>query len=259
MYLDKIMAWKRQELPKQRRERPVSNLRAQAALMAKPLDFAAALRRTSGPPHLIAEIKRASPSKGLLRHGFDPAALAKDYVNNGASAISVLTDKKFFQGNIEHLMAAKATAKIPILRKDFIFDPYQVVEARVAGADALLLIVAILSDPQISTLLEETERLGMTALVEAHNEDEIGRALKAGAKVIGVNNRDLDDFSVDLETSARLRPLVPPEIVFVSESGIRNAADVRRVAKMGVDAILVGDAIVKAKDVGAKVRELAGR
>lgn len=259
MYLETIMTWKRQELPKQKRERPVSDLRAQAALMVKPLDFAAALRRRSGPPRLIAEIKRASPSKGLLRHGFDPATLAKDYVNNGASAISVLTDKKFFQGNIEHLMAAKATAKIPVLRKDFIFDPYQIVEARVAGADALLLIVAVLSDPQISTLLEETERLGMTALVEAHNEDEVGRALKAGAKVIGVNNRDLSDFSVDLETSARLRPLVPPEIVFVSESGIRSAADARRVAKMGVDAILVGEAIVKAKDVGAKVRELAGR
>ena len=259
MYLDKIMAWKRQELPKQKRERPVSALRAQAALMAKPLDFTAALRRTSGPPRLIAEIKRASPSKGLLRHDFDPTTLAKSYVNNGASAISVLTDKRFFQGNIEHLMAAKAEVEIPILRKDFIFDPYQVIEARVAGADALLLIVAVLSDHQISTLLEETERLGMTALVEVHNEDEIGRALQTGAKVIGVNNRDLADFSVDLETSARLRPLVPPEIVFVSESGFRSAADVRRVAQMGVDAILVGEAIVKAKDVGAKVRELAGR
>jgi indole-3-glycerol phosphate synthase len=257
LYLDNIMAWKRRELSTRKRRVPMATLQAQVAQAPKPLDFAAALRRAGGPPCLIAEIKRASPSRGLLCHGFDPIVLAKTYADNGASAISVLTDKRFFRGDIEHLRAVRRVVDIPVLRKDFIFDPYQVVEARAAGADALLLIVAVLGHVDLYNLLRETQRLGMTALVEVHNEEDVGQALAAGATVIGVNNRDLRDFSVDLQTTARLRPLIPPEVVLVSESGIHTADDVHRVADMGADAILVGEALMRAEDVAAKVRELA--
>ncbi len=258
MYLDRIMAWKRQEVPRRKREVPLSVLRARAALAPPPRDFAAALRRQpGGRPRLIAEVKRASPSKGLLTHDFDAVRLATAYAAGGAAAISVLTDARFFQGNLEHLAAVRQAVPLPVLRKDFIFDPYQVVEARAAGADAVLLIVAVLGDADLKNLLAETKRWGMAALVEVHDEAEVKRALAAGAQTVGVNNRDLRDFSVNLEITARLRPLIPPEVILVSESGIHDASDVARVAAMGVDAILVGEALVRAKDVAAKVRELA--
>lgn len=262
--LDDIIKYKRiEELPKQMYTREPAVVRAEAALMPKPRDFVAALRAT-GRVALIAEVKKASPSKGLLRHDFDPIELAQTYAANGASAISVLTDMKYFQGKLEYLTQIRkhlqklSSAPIPILRKDFIFHPYQVYEARAAGADALLLIAAVLKDKELADLLALTHELGMTALIEVHDRAELERVLPLQPRLIGVNNRDLRDFSVNLKTCIELRQHVPVETCFVAESGIHTAADVARLAKEGIDAILVGEALVKAKDVGKKVRELAG-
>lgn len=250
--LDDIMRWKREELPKRQAQMPIATLRALAQTVPEPLDFAAAL----GAPgvSLIAEVKRASPSKGLLVADFDPSGLARTYAQGGAAAISVLTDGRYFQGHLEHLTTVKellvggsVPRRIPVLRKDFIFDPYQVVEARVAGADALLLIVAVLSDAELRHLLEETRRYGMEALVEVHDEDEVQRALAASARVIGINNRDLRTFAVDLETTGRLRPLIPQDRLVVSESGISSAEDVYRLVELGANAMLVGESLVTAK------------
>ena len=276
--LDDIIKYKRtEELPKQMEAREAAVVRAEAALAPKPRDFVAALR-AAPKIALIAEIKKASPSKGLLRHDFDPIELARTYVANGASAISILTDSRYFQGKLEHLTQIRqhlnATgdrgpaagnpkpetrdqkSSTPLLRKDFIFHPYQVYEARAAGADALLLIAAVLKDKELADLLALTRDLGMTALIEVHNRPELERALSLQPRLIGVNNRDLRDFSVDLKTCIELRQYVPADICFVAESGIHTAADVARLAKEGIDAILVGEALMKAKDVGAKVREL---
>ncbi len=275
--LDEIMRHKRDEVPKRAAALPLTTLRALAETAPAPLDFAAALR---GPGvSLIAEVKKASPSRGLLCRDFDPARLAQVYAQGGAAAISVLTDARFFQGQLEYLTTVKETLgregerergrhapppslspspTPPVLRKDFIYDPYQVVEARVAGADALLLIVAVLGDNELKRLLAETRSYGMEALVEVHDGDEVARALKAGAQVIGVNNRDLRTFAVDIAVTARLRPLIPAECVLVSESGIHTPADVRRLKEMGVDAMLVGESLVTARpeDRLGKVREL---
>jgi len=285
--LDEIMRHKRDEVAKRQAMIPVASLRALAETAPDPLDFAAALRAPG--VSLIAEVKKASPSRGLLCRDFDPARLAQVYAQGGAAAISVLTDARFFQGQLEYLTTVKETVNTegekkerketggarttslpipqstipPILRKDFIYDPYQIVEARVAGADALLLIVAVLGDNELRSLLAETRRYGMEALVEVHDEGEVERALKAGARVIGVNNRDLRTFAVDLATTARLRPLIPAECIVASESGIHDAADVRRLKEMGVDAMLVGESLVTARPEErlGKVRELvrAGR
>ena len=275
MFLDEIMAHKRAELPKEKREVPLADLRAAVAVAEPTRDFAAALRPAAGPPgvRLIAEIKRASPSRGLLCHDFDPVRLADVYRANGAAAISILTDARFFQGDLVHISQvrqhfmrslphsgpADAGRPLPLLRKDFIFDPYQVWAARAAGADALLLIVAVLSDRELRELLAETRRLQMEALVEVHDEDDVRRALAVGARIIGVNNRDLRTFAVDLATSERLRPLAPPEVIFVAESGIHTPDDVRRLRDVGVDAMLVGEALVKAAPAArpTRVRELA--
>jgi indole-3-glycerol phosphate synthase len=214
---------------------------------------------------LIAEVKKASPSKGLLRHNFEALALASTYAENGAAAISVLTDRKYFQGKLEYLtqirdslQAAQGSSRPVILRKDFIFQPYQVYEARAAGADALLLIAAVLSDRELADLLALTRKLQLTALIEVHDQTELERVLPLEPRLIGVNNRDLRDFSVDLNTCITLRQYVPAGCCFVAESGIHTAADVARLSREGIDAILVGEALVKAKNVGQKVRELAG-
>ncbi len=208
--LDEIMRHKRDEVPKRAAMMPLASLRALAETAPAPLDFAAALRRPG--VSLIAEVKKASPSRGLLCRDFDPARLAQVYAQGGAAAISVLTDARFFQGHLEHLTTVKNTVTQspshpvtppPVLRKDFIYDPYQIVEARVAGADALLLIVAVLGDNELKRLLAQTRSYGMEALVEVHDEDEVARALKAGARVIGVNNRDLRTFAVDIAVTAR--------------------------------------------------------
>ncbi|RIK36880.1 MAG: indole-3-glycerol phosphate synthase TrpC [Chloroflexi bacterium] len=265
--LDKIMAWKREEVPKQMEQAPLAQVKAFAQLAPPPLDFAGALTAQKGAS-LIAEVKRASPSKGLIAQDWDPALIGETYARNGAAAISCLTDKRFFQGELEYLTAIrerlrKIKREVPVLRKDFIYHEYQVHEARMAGADALLLIVAVLSDNELRELYQLTYSLGMQALVEVHDEAEVERALAVDARIIGVNNRDLRTFQVDMETTARMRALLPPGKVVVGESGIRTAEDVRRMAEMGCDAILVGETFCKLrqKERAAKVKEFveAGR
>ncbi|MQF69970.1 indole-3-glycerol phosphate synthase TrpC, partial [SAR202 cluster bacterium AD-804-J14_MRT_500m] len=208
---------------------------------------------------LIAEIKKASPSRGLLMPNFDPAMLSDIYVENGARALSVLTDRRF-QGELKHLEIVKMTTSnrfIPVLRKDFIFDPYQIYEARAGGADAILLIAAILSVNQISDLLDLCGKVGLQALVEVHDKAEVEVAIAGGAEFIGINNRDLRTFETDLSVTERLAHLVPEEKMLVSESGIFTADDIIRLYNAKVNAVLVGEALVTAPDVGAKVRELA--
>jgi indole-3-glycerol phosphate synthase len=255
--LDEIMAFHREQLPKIMRELPESHLRAMASVAPPTADFQAALQ-TPGVS-LIAECKKASPSKGLLVPNYDAVKLAKTYVRAGAKAISVLTDGRHFQGSLEDLRNVKELvgSEVPVLRKDFIFHPYQVYEARVAGADALLLIVSVLGDNDLRELLALTHKLEMQALVEVHTAVEVERALAAQAKIIGINNRNLQTFVVDFENTARLRQLIPPGIVTVGESGIQTAADVQAMQQIGVDAVLVGETLVKSKNVYQTANMLA--
>jgi indole-3-glycerol phosphate synthase len=263
--LNRILTHKRVEVERQRIKIPDAQIRARAATAPPPRDFAATLR-THRPIALIAEVKKASPSKGVLIENFDPLALAHTYASNGASAISVLTDVRFFQGSLKYLEGIRAmfdrgaAPPLPLLRKDFIIDPYQVAEARAYGADALLLIVAALDDETLAALLALTHSFGMQALVEVHNEDELRRALDAGASIIGVNNRDLHSFTTTLETTRRLAALLPSlnRPLLVSESGIFTAEHVALVRSWGADAVLVGEALVTAPDIASKVRELGG-
>jgi len=239
-------------------------LRRAAEASPAPRDFLAAVTRhtATGPVRLIAELKRASPSKGILAPHLDLLQVAELYVKNGAAAISVLTDEKFFQGKLETLYALRSSrpASVPLLRKDFTIADVQLYEARANGADAILLIAAALPDDGLFAALHASAlALGLTALVEVHNEAELERALKIpGVRLIGINNRDLGSFDVSLETTERLRPLIPAGITVVAESGIFKAQDVARLEQASVDAILVGEALVTAPDIAAKVRELAG-
>ena len=255
MILDRILADKYLEVAQRRISTPIDQLREQALAETPPRDFLGALKR-AGRPALIAECKKASPSKGLLRPDYAPAQLARTYAENGAAALSVLTDEKFFQGSLSDLSAARTAAGLPALRKDFIVDGYQLYEARAAGADAVLLIVAALRLAQLRELHQLIRELGMTALVEVHDEAEVETALQIAPKLLGVNNRNLHNFSIDLQTTGRLRKNIPADIALVAESGIHTADDVSRVRDLGVDAILVGEALVMASDMGAKVREL---
>jgi indole-3-glycerol phosphate synthase len=229
--------------------------RAREAAPARP--FAAALRRTNVA--LIAEVKHASPSKGVLIEHFDAVGLAKTYAANGAAAISVLTDEKFFMGSQSDLQDVRAAVDIPVLRKDFIIDPYQVYEARAAGADATLLIVMALADRQLADLHALITELGMAALVEVHNEAELERALKAGATLIGVNNRDLKSFHEDLGTTGRVAQLVPGNVTLVAESAIRNLEDVRKMGELGAHAVLVGEGLVKAENIAEQVKAFSSQ
>ncbi len=256
--LDRIVAKKREELAVSTASTPLSVL--QDAIAARPpaLDFPGALRdeRIS----LIAEVKKASPSKGLLREDFQPTELAAIYSGNGAAAISVITDGHFL-GEPAHLTAVKesgASGSAPVLRKDFLFDPYQVYEARAIGADTYLLIVDILSPSQLAELIQLGSELGMTPLVETHDAGEIATAVEAGAEVIGINNRDLHTFVTDLATTESLASLIPSDKVIVSESGISTPEDLARLEPFGINAVLVGEALVTAADTAAKVRSLTG-
>jgi indole-3-glycerol phosphate synthase/phosphoribosylanthranilate isomerase len=255
--LEQIVATTRADLAERRARDPLEELRAQAASAPAPRPFTDALRPAAGgPARLIAEIIRASPSKGLIAESFDPVAQAMAYERGGAAAISVLTEPQFFHGSLEHLWAVREVVALPVLRKDFIFEPYQVYEARATGADALLLIVALLDDTLLAELLALTRALGMEALVEAHDADEVRRAVATGATVIGVNSRDLRTFAVDTAVAQDLRSLVPLDRVYVGESGIQSQLDATRARAWGADAVLVGEALMRADDPAALAREL---
>jgi len=261
--LDRIVADKREELARRQREQPLETLRQLASASRGPTrSLTAALR--AHPLGLIAEIKRASPSRGPLRPDLDAVALARTYAEAGAAAISVLTEERHFQGSLADLKAGRQAldglgdARPPLLRKDFIFDTYQLFEARAYGADAILLIAAILDPGLLASLIGLARSLGLECLVEVHDELEMERALVAGAEIIGINNRDLRTFEVDLATTERLRPLVPPEVTVVAESGVHTRADVQRLAALGVHGVLIGEALVLAEDAAGKIRELFG-
>jgi indole-3-glycerol phosphate synthase len=255
--LRKIVEAKRHEVERLKVELPVSELQDRIDARAAPLNFAGALM--GDRVRVIAEIKKASPTRGLLRDDFDPVGLANVYADNGAAAISVLTNAQHFQGSIEHLEAVQAAVHdrgVPVLRKEFIFDPYQVYEARAHGADAILLIVAMLSPSQLSELGDLARRFWMQPLVEVHDEGELKTALDADADIVGINNRDLRTFVTDLAVTDRLAGLVPSGKIVVSESGVSSRDQVDRVGRAGAHAVLVGEALVAAEDVAAKLREL---
>jgi indole-3-glycerol phosphate synthase len=252
--LDKIIAQKREEVEQRKKEATITDLQQRIARQKPALDLALALK--GDHIRLIAEVKQASPSQGMLSPNFNPTKLAQTYAEGGAAAISVLTEANYFMGSIEHLAAIKEVVGLPLLRKDFIFDPYQVYESRAYGADALLLIVAILSQEQLKELVSLSHSLGLKCLVEVHNKGEVERAMPSEAGIIGINNRDLNTFTVDITTTRRLRPLIPQERIVVSESGVKNKRDIEKIGKWGVDAVLVGEALVTAGDVRAKMQEL---
>ena len=255
--LKEIVAAKRLDVERLKVERPVALLEELIEEQPAPLNMAGALWGES--VRIIAEVKRASPTKGLLRPSLDPSALATAYAENGAAAISVLTNEAYFQGSLADLDAVRAVSlplRVPVLRKEFIFDPYQVYEARAHGADAILLIVAMLSLEQIGELLALSRSLQVQCLVEVHDEPELQTAVSAGAEIVGINNRDLRTFKTDLVVTERLAPMVPPGKIIVGESGISTREHVGRLRKAGVDAVLVGESLVTATDPGAKLREL---
>jgi indole-3-glycerol phosphate synthase len=257
--LDKIVATKREEvahlLPK------LGGIRQAAASRKDYRDFAGALRGKDGVT-LVAEVKKASPSAGIIAPNFDAIDIAREYEAGGASVLSVLTDEKFFQGRVEYLQLIRDAVRLPLLRKDFIIDELQVYESAARGADAILLIVAILDDARLKAFRDLAEQLRLSALVEAHDERELDRALASGASIIGINNRDLRDFSVSLATTeklaARVRGGMCADRTLVAESGINTRADVERVAKAGVNAILVGESLMRSGDIAGKVKELLG-
>jgi len=252
--LNEIIAQKREEVEQRKKSIPLSRLKEGIAQREAPLDFALALEDTH--TRLIAEVKRASPSRGVLCPDFDPVELARKYAQGGAAAISVLTEANYFEGSIDHLAAIREEIHLPLLRKDFIFDPYQVYESRAYGADALLLIVAILNQKQLEELLSLSHNLGLKCLVETHSQGEVERAVSSQAKIIGINNRDLTTFAIDVNTTRQLLPLIPQGRIVVSESGISSRSDVERLKGWGVNAVLVGEALVTAGDIVTKVREL---
>jgi indole-3-glycerol phosphate synthase len=255
--LDAIVAAKRVEIARRRAETPIGELRSRCRGLGPTRDFAAALRPRPGGVKLLAEVKKASPSRGVLAAAFDPVGLATTYAAHGAAAISVLTDEKYFQGSLDLLEAVRAAVAVPLLRKDFTLDEYQVWESRARGADAILLIVSILEPAGLRDLQAAAKGLELAALVEVHTEVELDVALRAGAAIIGINNRDLRTFETHIETTLGLLPMIPPGAIAVSESGFSRGDQVRRVVAAGAHAVLVGEGLVRATDVGAKVRELA--
>jgi indole-3-glycerol phosphate synthase/phosphoribosylanthranilate isomerase len=257
--LDRIVASAAHDLAARQAALPLAEVRARAMMAPPPRPLAAALTPPrAGPARLIAEFKRASPSKGLLAEACDPVAQARAYVAGGAAAISVLTEPHHFRGALDDLVAVRAAVSVPVLRKDFLFDPYQLYEARAAGADAVLLLCALLDDQDLRWLLSLTRDLGMEALVEAHDAAEVARAVAAGARVIGLNSRDLRTFVMDPDVLRRCARLVPPDRLLVAESGVHTAAEVARARAWGASAVLVGEALMRAPDPAALARDLVG-
>jgi indole-3-glycerol phosphate synthase len=256
--LARICIDKRELLTARRRDTPQAEVEARAKAAPPPRGFAKALRArdAAGSYGLICEIKKASPSKGLIREDFDPPALARAYADGGATCLSVLTDTPYFQGRDEHLVAARAAVEIPVLRKDFMLDPYQIFESRALGADCVLLILAALTDPQAAELEQVAGGLGMDVLVEVHNGAELDRALALQSSLLGINNRDLKTLAVDLAVTEALAPLVPPERLVVAESGLHVPADLARLGAAGAAAFLVGDSLMRQADVAAATAAL---
>ncbi len=256
--LDRIVATKREEIAAARSARPEQELRAALAEAPPVRDFFAALA-VPGPVRLIAEVKKASPSKGVIRADFDPVTIARTYEAHGATCLSVLTDEQYFQGSLDYLRAIRAAVSLPLLRKDFILDRYQLLEARLAGADAVLLIAECLDDCHLRSLHNEALELGLTPLVEFYDAENLPRVLEAGATLIGVNNRDLRTFHTDLDHTLRMRAQIPAECLLVAESGISTRDDVLRLEAAGVNAMLVGESLMASQDIGAAVDRLLGR
>ncbi len=255
--LSEILASKRTEVHCARRRVPPAELERRIADMAPPRDFAGAILAAPCPA-LIAEVKKASPSKGVIRHEFDPVDIARIYAENGATCLSVLTDEEYFQGHLSYLSAIRAVTDLPLLRKDFIIDEYQLLESRAAGADAILLIEAALTGGEMEWLLEGAAHLGMAAIVEVHNAEELEEVLQTPAPLIGINNRDMHLFRTTLQTTLDLMPHVPTDRLVISESGINKRADVEKLAAAGVQAVLVGESLMRESDIAAKMHELLG-
>ncbi len=255
--LDQIVATKRDEIAQAKAVRPAEALRGHLSTAPPVRDFFQPLA-AGGPVKLIAEIKKASPSAGVIRPDFDPQAIARTYATHGATCLSVLTDEPYFQGKLEYLTQVRAAVDLPLLRKDFILDSYQLLEARLAGADAVLLIAECLDDCHLRKLHHEALELGLTPLVELYEPQNVARVVEAGATLIGINNRNLQTFQTDLQHTIRLRRELPADCVVVAESGIQTAADVAQLAQAGVDAILVGEALMRQQDIGAAVQALLG-
>ncbi len=258
--LEKIVNHKLVEIARSKLKTPIQELQSSIRDVAPPLDFLIALtdHKRANQISLIAEVKKASPSKGVIRDDFDPLAIALEYARNGASCISVLTDEKFFQGSLDYLKTIRQSIDLPLLRKDFILDEYQVWEARAAGADAVLLIAECLEPEQLKRLYGKITELGMTALVELYDANNIESVLACDPNLVGVNNRDLNTFEIDLYHSIRIKQALPDSIAMVSESGIFTHQDVLLMQQNGVDAILVGESLMRSQDIGAAVRELMG-
>jgi indole-3-glycerol phosphate synthase len=262
--LEEIVWYKEREIPPMRDKMPLDKLKKRVEVMAPPLDFLAALKQGKTHPALIAEVKKASPSKGVIRADFDAVEIAKAYQRGGASCLSVLTDSKFFQGSFENLAAVRQAVDLPLLCKEFVIYPYQIYYARAHGADAVLLIAAILEDSDLQYFLKIIKVLGMTALIEVHTAEEFDRVLKlTGVKLIGINNRDLTNFQVDLQTTqtliaSRKQELIDRDILIVSESGLHTPEDLQIVADAGVDAVLIGESLVKQADPGQAIIDLFG-
>jgi indole-3-glycerol phosphate synthase len=257
MILDEIVKDCRRRLETRKNQIPLTEIKEMAFGKAPPVDMVQALRRDR--VSIIAEVKKASPSKGLICWDFNPVEIARSYAAGGAGAISILTEADHFQGSLNYLSdidQALGAARPPLLRKDFLFEPYQIYESRAYGADALLLITAILAPEKLKELLDLSHQLKMKCLVEVHNAEETTIAVKSGAKIIGINNRNLRTFEVDLATTERLLPLIPKGISTVSESGIKNRSDIEKLGRQGVDAVLIGETLMASGDIAAKLKEL---